>query len=170
MPPKAMQTIRVIGALPYESVRERCHQIKDGICGTIHAEAQRLAKFLPVAAVLIPVPGHRGYPDYTDTLAFEIVRAAQKLGKEIKHFPVLLCQPHPSFCQLKHDEKKVLPEIRMKWSSEYWKKTILEYQEAGYDVILVDNVIDTGKTARACMSLLGPVQVLATGDTGRHKI
>ena len=95
-------------------------------------------------------------------------------GKKPCYVDALAADPHPSFCELKHRGEPTDPiklDTRILAKS---KKAIRQHCiEKRMPVILIDNVVDTGKTARSAMSPflsmgIEDIKVAAIGDTGEH--
>ena len=170
-----MEKIKIIGARSYEEVRDLCHEIKQMDAFTIvHTIAQQLYPALPDKCILIPVPGHDGKATYTLKLAKAIVLqatfndTAEKIVQGIDVLDILRSAPHKSLCEIKHengDANKVKLHV---FQPTFLKRQILDaYIEQGYAPVLVDNVIDTGKTAKACLDALGldEASILVIGST-----
>ncbi len=165
-----MRKITVIGALPYEDVREDCHALKQGDPGAVLRSSQRIAEALPGKALLIPVPSHTGVATYTRTLAWAVLREARRLGKEVFLRDVCSCNPRESLCHLKQAGVSVLDlpvEFRLRRGA-FDRRELERFAALGYARVLVDNVVDTGTTASAMMDAVGESITAAAGDTGRH--
>ena len=166
----------IIGARPYYSddctdgVRWLCHAVKDGDTDAIQEAAETLAPYVHANTLLIPVPGHKGYADYTLKLARAVQRECLRKEKAILVVDLLKCTPHESFNALKH--KGLTPdgqELSIKMNGFLATRRFLNAIEIGFEPILVDNVIDTGTTFSACMEATGIETILCIGDTGRYK-
>ena len=166
-----MQPLTILGAHPYKEVRPLCHSVKHcrhSAAPAMIQAAKLLAKAIDRPTVLVPVPSHTGFATDMFALAGAVCVEAAKRGVPCEVADVLACRPHPSLCDEKHKEGGGHPEdIR-----------IVMYQMggaaarerlAGKYVLLVDNVVDTGKTARAAFAALPAANgILAIGDTGRY--
>ena len=170
--------IKILGAEPYDKVRELCHQKDMSAYDYVKLIGDRFYPFLPEKSVLIPVPGHDGKASHTLQLCSAILVSTATANCEdgvVKKYAALCdclcCPPHPSFCELKHNGEDIadIPLV-MQWLNEVEKWVLDSYINDGCVPILVDNVVDTGKTARACMDRIGrgPLQVIAIGNTGRQ--
>ena len=159
--------IRVIGALPYEKVRDDCHAVKAGDQEAIRRHAARIAAALPDRSLLIPIPSHTGRATYTSRLAWAIVREARPLRKECFIRDVAICTPRESLCTLKQSGRDISKaKVEFRFRNEAFNKKELEYfRNSGFRQVLVDNVMDTGTTAMAMMRLIGDAVVAAIGDT-----
>ena len=174
-----MKQIKIIGARPYEEVRDLCHKIKQmDPYIMVHTIAQQLYPTLPDKCILIPVPSHDGKATYTLKLAKTIVLqdalndTAEKIVKTMDILDILRSAPHKSLCEMKHengDINKINIDVFQPTFIE--KQMLLAYVEQGYTPVLVDNVVDTGKTAKACLDALGlnEVSILAIGTTQTEK-
>lgn len=167
-----MQPLTILGAHPYEEVRELCHAVKG--CRHSNTPAIIRAAMLLVEAidrptVLVPVPSHTGFATDMFALAGAVCVEAAKRGVPCEVADVLACRPHPSLCDEKHKEGGGHPEdIRIVMYLMGGEKSMERL--AGKYILLVDNVVDTGKTARAALSALPTANgILAIGDTGKHR-
>ncbi|MBQ8082602.1 MAG: hypothetical protein IJ241_00310 [Clostridia bacterium] len=155
--------MRIIGAQPYETIRELCHAIKDGNEEAIHEAAEYLARQVPENALLVPVPGRWGLATNTLLLSRETAILAQK---KVTYANILKGNIRNSLYELKkagQDISTIRLGIRRIPNSE----TILsQAQEDGRPIILVDNVVDTGTTAKACLKVIPDADLLAVGDAG----
>ena len=183
--------LHIIGAKPYEEVRDLCHNAKIEVPELVNNIGASFLPVLPSHALLIPVPGHDGSATHTLRLAAAIAaksimvnRDAEKFGdtknnKYVYPFDCLKCNPHVSFCERKRSGEDISKdELKVEFKNEYSltdKEIISRNLQLGYKFVLVDNVVDTGKTVRSCMKALEPyinkedILVLAIGDTGRHR-
>ena len=166
----------IIGARPYYSddctdgVRRLCHAVKDGDAEAIREAAETLSRYVRANTVLIPIPGHTGYADYTLRLARAVQRECLRDGKAVFVVDLLRCNPHESFNTLKH--KGLTPDGRqlgIRMDGFLATRRFRNAVEMGFEPILVDNVIDTGTTFSACMEATGIETILCIGDTGRNK-
>lgn len=167
-----MQPLTILGAHPYEEVRELCHAVK----GCRHSNtpaiiraAMLLVEAIDCPTVLVPVPSHTGFATDMFALAGVVCVEAAKRGVPCEVADVLACRPHPSLCEEKHKEGGGHPEdIRIVMYQMGGEKSMERL--AGKYVLLVDNVVDTGKTARAALAALPAASgILAVGDTGKHR-
>ena len=114
----------------------------------------------------MPIPSHTGRATDTLTLAKAIRDALAEKGLRAPVIDGLECDPHESLCELKHrdggDPDKTEIRTRVRELSLY------EYLMDNTPVYLVDNVVDTGKTARAALRVLPADGIIAIGTTGRH--
>ena len=165
---------KTIGSAPYEGERKiLCNGVKQGDRESIEEAAAILAPKVTGNTVLIPVPGRKGDADYTFELAQQIKREIFKKGtaKNVWVFDCLVCDEHESLCEIKRAGGKVddIP-LNVRFLSLVEEDQFNDvYFRQGYRVLLVDNIVDTGKTARACMDILGDCDVLCLCDTGNDK-
>ena len=174
-----MKQIKIIGARPYEEVRDLCHEIKQMEPYTmVHTAAKQLYPALPDKCILIPVPGHDGKATYTLNLAKCVILQAtlndtvEKIAQRMVILDILRCAAHQSLCEIKHNNGNIDKiDINMSKTTLIEEQLLLAYIEQGYTPVLVDNVVDTGKTAKACLDALGlnEVSILAIGTTQTEK-
>ena len=166
--------INVIAAMPYEFCRDFCHLVKSGYTPAIQTAARLLMHFVPEKSILVPIPGHGGNATYTLELAKHICKYLTIAETDAVVFDALKCTPHDSLCELK---KSGLPiediELGIRLRNGI---NLLRFIEAGYAIVLIDNVVDTGKTATAAVEAIrkqvgdkAVIHVLAIGDTGEYK-
>ena len=160
--------IRIIGARNYDEVRDDCHAVKTAAPGdeVFARSARGIAEAIDRNCVLVPIPSHTGRATDTLTLAKAIRDALAEKGLRAPVIDGLECDPHESLCELKHrdggDPDKTEIRTRVRELSLY------EYLMDNTPVYLVDNVVDTGKTARAALRVLPADGIIAIGTTGRH--
>lgn len=160
----------ILNPVPYEKVRSLCHKVKEGDENAINTAAKMLAKALPKSnVVLIPVPGHTGKADYTLKLA----KAIRK-NSDTKYITAicscLRSNCHESLCEAKHQEKNINHiTIKISFTDKITRTLYNTYLQNDFVPVLVDNVIDTGKTMRECIKLIPKGQILTIGDTGCWK-
>lgn len=139
----------------YEGINQWvAHKLKEGDAEVFDYAARLMAKLLPKNAVLIPIPGRHGTPDQTMQLCRNIAAYA--------HLPIIDA--------LRGKDRE------SQYEAKYRGKPLTEDQ-LGYRQIatiptgrvpcLVDNVVDTGITAKAAVKALGGGIVLsyAMSDT-----
>ena len=172
---KDLQPLNVIGARPYDEVRGLCHSVKNNDDESIRQAARQIAEALP-ECILIPMPGHLGWPaPYTRELVEYIALEMRQDLKRVAWGEAIRTNPHESLCALKHAGKSVdQVKFSARWISGKLKKELLRLVKVlNIPVILVDNVVDTGKTARICMKPflsagIKDIRIAAVGDTGNH--
>lgn len=130
------------------------HKIKEGDSDAIEYAAKQMGLILPGNSVLIPIPGHLGYPKETMALAEAISRNTR----------------HPIADILRGNKRESQYEAK-------YRGYTLSQEEMGFERIasipdgkqpvLIDNVVDTGTTAKAAFKALGSGIVLsyAMSDT-----
>lgn len=168
-PQDQMIEIKIIGSRDYEEVRADCHAVKTAAPGdeVFKRCARRIAESIGTNCILVPIPSHTGRATDTLTLAKAIRDALAEKSLRAPVIDGLECDPHESLCELKHteggDTDKV--EILMRVT----ESILYEYLVNNTPVYLVDNVVDTGKTARAALKALPTNGVIAIGYTEKHK-
>jgi hypothetical protein len=162
--------INVIISRPYSEVRNICHGIKNSDLNSLKKAAFWLAVLIPDKSILIPVPGHDSRQTYMRLIGTAAVFEAEKLGKDIRVLFALDGKEHPSLCELK---EKGLPvdgvDLGIRWSTpeKDYRQCLEKNIAEGYRPVLIDNVIDTGKTIKACLDVIGDADVAVLGNTGR---
>lgn len=131
----------------YEFARELAHRVKEGDKDAIHKAATLLWKKIPRGSVLVPIPSHYGVATYTMDLARE-------LG-ELAHVPVvdaLRCSPRDTLYGKKLQGRRPQDiDLGIYSSNDVVTSKILS---RATNVILVDNVVDSGLTYKASMEKL----------------
>lgn len=156
--------------MPYELTREDCHAMKRNDFEAIGRQAKRLAAHIPTKTVLIPVPGHKGYATHTLLLSEAIAIQCKNDGKTVLVWDALEGNSRPSLCELKQQQQESdRIKIQIRWKGNFSKRTLQFFTKKNREILLVDNVIDTGKTVLACQKVTGPLPLLAIGDTNNHK-
>lgn len=174
-----LKKIKIVGARQYDLVKDICHAVKDGDKAALRAAAIQIARELPPKAILVPVPSHTGRATYTLELCNAIKDEMKKRGMTDTYVAdSLTVKPHPSLCELKQQGKDVFDvDIRVDWISNSQRMLLRTFNNSnGHPVFLVDNVIDTGKTARSCIrhilssNFFEGIAVAAIGNTFRSDI
>ena len=165
-------TLCFTGAFSYRHdwIKELCHAVKKGWPRAIREEARRLCHFLQPWTLLVPVPGHGGRATVTKNLAKRLSVEAFRRGKPVLVADVLACEPHESLCALKRKGYwPVRNDVTMRWRSGAARALTVLLRRLGWQVVLLDNVLDSGVTAAACCRVLGETCLLATGYTDGWK-
>ena len=139
----------------YEGINQWvAHKLKEGDTDAFDYAARQMSKLLPKNAVLVPIPGRHGTPDQT-----------LKLCKNIASYTHL-----PSIDALRGNERE--SQYEAKYKGRYLTEEQLGYRRiatipTGRIPYLIDNVVDTGTTAKAAVKALGGGVVLsyAMSDT-----
>lgn len=127
-----------------------CHKLKENDPQAIAYCARQLAKMLPENAVLIPIPGHHGFALQTLYLARAI---NEQSGGIIPVANVLKGNSRMSIYQAKK-EGSLLPAEELGFRQ-------VDPLPKGKVPYLLDNVVDTGTTAKAAINALGGGIVLS---------
>lgn len=139
----------------YEGINQWvAHKLKEGDAEVFDYAARQMAKLLPKKAVLVPIPGRHGTPDQTMRLCRDIA--------SYTHLPIIDA--------LRGNDRESQYEAKYKGRSlteeqlGFNKVTSLPSDRVPY---LIDNVVDTGTTAKAAVKALGGGVVLsyAMSDT-----
>lgn len=127
-----------------------CHKLKENDPQAITYCARQLAKMLPENAVVVPIPGHHGFALQTLYLARAI---NEQSGGIIPVANVLKGNSRMSNYQAKK-EGSLLP------AEELGFRQVAPLPK-GKVPYLLDNVVDTGTTAKAAINALGGGIVLS---------
>ena len=165
--------LNIVFAKKYTEVRDLCHEMKRGDVSVISPFLDEIAEALPPKCVLVPMPQSSGRAEYTEKLAVTIAQHCNSLGTD-KTAVVLDClcgYVRDSVCGRK---AKGEPFDDIDFGFVYRggaDSRVKAFVEKGWEVILVDNVVDTGTTATAAITALNinKVGVLALGNTGAWK-
>ena len=141
--------------------RSLAHGVKDGDKASIEEAARRLARLVPRDAVLIPVPSHTGQATYTLEMAR---RVADINGSSV--VDALVGKPREKLYDVKkqgsvHVDGKEFLGLSMKDSANI---------PSNRPVFFVDNVVDSGITAKACHDIVGRGGVLAIAYSGEQAL
>ena len=142
----------IIVAGAYPEMRELAYRIKGADWDAVQEAADRIVAAIPdevdgASTVLVPIPNSSGSTDANLDLAERIARA---IGAEV--LDVLRSSPRASTRQKKVSGAPQLLARDMPMSLRGW----FDISDiADKDILLVDNVIDTGATLRAAQSALG---------------
>lgn len=140
-------TDRLIGIYDYydPNVRALQHAFKDGDPLALERMCAEMAPFVPTDAVLVAMPDRTGRPTATLHLAKCLAHVTRRPWSE-----ALVGSPRESLRELKHQGKE-LPELK------FW---LLGGLPKGRPVV-IDNVLDTGTTARAALAAIPNATVLS---------
>ena len=133
-----------------------CHKLKENDPQVIAYCASHLAKMLPDNAVIVPIPGHHGYAVQTLHLARAIT---ERTNGSISVANILKGKNRVSNYQVKKVGKPLSVD-----QIGFYQIASLPKDKIPY---LLDNVVDTGTTAKAAVKALGGGIVLsyAMSDT-----
>lgn len=165
--------LNIIFSKKYTEVRDLCHEMKRGDISVINPFLDEIAEALPTKSLLVPMPQSSGKAEYTEKLSVAIAEHCNNLGTD-KTAVVLDClcgYVHDSVCGRKA-KGEPFDDIYFGFVYRDGKDSrVKAFVEKGWEVILVDNVVDTGTTASAAIAALNinNVSVLALGNTGAWK-
>ena len=165
--------LNIVFSKKYTEVRDLCQEMKRGDISVINPFLDEIAEALPTKSLLVPMPQSSGKAEYTEKLAIAIAEHCNNLGTD-KTAVVLDClcgYVHDSVCGRK---AKGEPFDDIDFGFVYRDRAdrrVKALVELGWEVILVDNVVDTGTTASAAIAALNidKVSILALGDTDAWK-
>lgn len=171
-----MKTLTVIGTRPYAHVREDCHALK-GARSVHDTVVERCAgRIAPELGdcILVPVPSHKGAATDTLLLSEAIKANLVSRGHTCLVLDVLRAEPHRPLHEAKHDDDDAWSigiHIRCRQCADMdrLRSNAAMPEDAKLSVLLVDNVIDTGRTVEACMHAFPFDGIAAVGDTQEWK-
>jgi len=134
------------------SLQHLAHEVKTGNPAVIERIADMMSPLIPSEAVLIPAPSHKGYA--TDMLALSEA-IAQRTGAEIAD--VLKSDTRVSQYTAKKETGKAIDADKL---GIYAVGEIPN----GKLPVIVDNVVDSGNTAEACVRAIGKGIVISLAD------
>ena len=137
----------------YRKMQSLAHKIKDGDAEGIRKAAQLMSELIPENAVLIPTPSHKGKATTMLQLAEAI---AERTGSEVAD--ILESNPRESQYTAKKQGGKAIA------AKDMGIKVNGQLPEGKVPVI-IDNVVDTGNTAEACVQALGTGIVASLADS-----
>lgn len=154
---------------PTDEIRGLCYRVKEefGWRSIPKNVLYQMASALGPKTVLVPVPGHGGRAGYTMDICFALSNYAT--WKDIRIVDALIGNAHPSLCKIKHDggETSDIPVVFTLNGDEINAEQVKTLSEK-FDVVLLDNVIDSGRTAREAKKALGvSCKLITIGTTGQ---
>lgn len=138
------------------NTREICHEIKNRNeeCYKIMADFFLAQEIVDKSCILIPAPQHEGYAVYTKQIA-ELI--AQKSGAAVAD--VIKSTPRKTLYEYK--QKCLKPMLNFTLMKANWPAA---RQDEDVKMFLIDNVLDTGQTLKACQRAVGvPLTPLVYG-------
>lgn len=142
---------QAVGEYREPELEKLARALKTGYSEIICQAASLMVNMVGPNAVLIPIPSHEGRASYTLHLARELSRLTDATIADI-----LMCKPHESSYELKH-QGRVLKAEEMGFK-------LMEPLITDRHVILVDNVIASGNTAKAAINLLPGATMIALAN------
>ena len=155
----ATMAIHAAGEYYAFSNREIAHAIKDGDPAAIRTAAKAMSQLLPKSdhRLLVPVPSHVGVATYTLRLAKALAQSGCGLVYNV----------------LKWTEREPLYSLKQRGiypAPEALGFFLQSPVPAGWEIAFVDNVVATGTTAAACLSLIGRGEMLVFAmDSAAYK-
>lgn len=154
---------------PENRIRRLCYRVKEdrGWLDIPGSMLFQMASALGPKTVLVPVPGHDGKAGYTLDICFALRRHAGR--KDVRIVDALQGNAHPPLCETKHagGNADAIPVTFMLKESEIDAGQVRTLAK-DFDIVLVDNVIDSGRTALLAEKALGvPCKLITIGTTGR---
>ena len=127
----------------YSDARTMCHKLKSDDSLAVLQVAGELSRLVKPSDVLVPVPGHSGQASYMLAVAD---RLHELTGCEVAD--VIRGAQRPTWYSAKMNGRQM--------DFGLW----LEKQPRGH-IVLLDNVIDTGRTMKECLRLLPNAEIMA---------
>lgn len=121
--------------------------IKNNDQDAIERAAKVMAPLVPKYSILIPVPGHLGYPIATKTLAQRISKITGNVVCDL-----IRGKERPSWCFLK--------KRGLYLSDEEFGFEIMDSIPKGLNILFIDNVYATGTTFRALQKIVPAAKIL----------
>ena len=156
---------------PYAITREACEKIKKdpyvqaSFARILQKELPKEGKFL-----LLPMPSHTGHPSYTSGVACHMEATNRNSNVEIVVFHEITCEPRESLYVLKRAGGQ-LPDAIEFHIDAAGRRSIDALVSQGYQPVVIDNVIDSGRTALAVQKAVGhPCWFMCLGLTGHYNI
>lgn len=165
---KNADNIKLLYSNPYEEVRDLCHAVKTpgGFLDVPKKIYFQAGSALGRRTVLVPVPGHDGTPNHTLDMCISIRN--NNPWKDIRIVDALRGHKRPSLCEIKQqggdpNDIKVAFHVNLNEIEPDQVKTLAK----SFDIVLVDNVVDSGRTALAAQKAIGvPCGLITIGSTG----
>ena len=159
----------VLAAGTYLQLRALANAVKTGSPGSLRHAAERMAPLVPGGTDLVPIPSSSGSTDANRVLADAIAARAAELGVACRVVDALTGDARASSLEKKRAGEPSLLARQVRTRASPGREALLG---SAHPVLLVDNVIATGATARAAahaLDLPGRVGILAlavTADPG----
>ena len=126
-----------------------CQSVKDNPYKIPVEALADYVRALPRKCILIPVPEHTGRAGYTRDLCNRLQKVAG-ISKDVRIIDALWCNPRPSLCEMKRAGKDTSGvEVKFKINTNETSHGDLGMLSSTFDIVLVDNVLDTGRTMTA---------------------
>ena len=160
----------VLGGLPYTDpgVRERSLAVRDGVFD--QADIARLADALPERTVLVPVPSRTGSPTWSFKMARLLAAQARALGKQAYVRPLVAGAQRESLHEAKHSGRSTAG-ILLGFHfvhPVHDARELDNLRHLGCRVVVVDNVVDTGRTFDEMKAVVGDADICAIAYTENH--
>lgn len=142
-----------ISVANYRDVRGLARKVKSRDPKVIERAAELMAPLIPQNAVLVPAPSHTG--DATDML--DLANAIARItGSDVAD--VLKSEPRESQYKSKKEKGRPITSADM-------GITLTGELPEGKMPVVIDNVIDSGNTAEACVKTIGKGLVVSLGNS-----
>lgn len=149
--------ISYLSANPYDRTsREVAYGLKTRRKSIIMRAAEEMSRLVKKDSVLVPMPSHLGFSTYT----LDLCNAIGKI-KQCSVIDALRCNEHETIFSMKKNGVSM-------WKINLGMRLVENIPDDA-EVFLIDNVIDTGKTARSAANAIGmDCIVLAYAMTNKH--
>ncbi len=131
------ETSACLGA-SYGEVRHLAHDVKAGDPDAIDRAALLMYKYVPPRSVLIPIPQHTGQAEYTLKLAKRIAQLSKA-----RVIDVLSMAKRDTTLYMQ--KMRGISNLNLNFSA-YYDESVMQQIRTASNVILIDNVIDSGLT------------------------
>lgn len=152
--PDLRHSVTAAGRYYGTRMRELAHGIKTGEKNAIAESARILADYVHDNAVLVPMPSHTGKATTMKTLA----EAIAKIRPDVEVIDALKSDPHESNYTHKQRLHKPVAVTMHPTGAKI---------PDGRPVMVLDNVLASGTTARAALAVIPDADILVLGDASR---
>lgn len=105
--------------------------------------------------VLVPIPGHEGDTNNNSAICEAIRKEHNNSAYPVFVESLLTCSPHESFHYIKqHNQPFNQLKVEMMFDTKWNHPETIEYWLKFQNIVLIDNVYDTGTTFRAAKKLI----------------
>lgn len=171
--------MKITYSIPYLKSKVLTENVKNNRFdyNAINVFIDAAAEKMPEKAILIPVPGHKGFAEHSKNLAIKLATRTNDTypNKTVFCYDCMEGAQRESVCNLK---RQGLPFHTIDFGFKPKPNETIDFitsqqKEKRWEIIFVDNVINTGTTIRALAKAMNleedTYSVIAIGDTGAWK-